>query len=257
MPKPLFANAIVCRPASSMKDGITSSDLGKPYYRKALIQHLEYTETLKQLGLEVKVLPGNDLYPDSTFIEDVALCTSSFAVITSPGALSRRGETENMRQVLSGYFNSIDKISLPGTLEAGDIMMTGKHFYIGISQRTNNEGADKMIKILENHGMTGSKVILGKMLHLKSGASYLENNNMLVCREFFENKEFDKFNRILVDEDENYAANSLWINGKVLVPNGFPRTKEKIEKAGYETIVLDVSEFRKLDGGLSCLSLRF
>ena len=136
-------------------------------------------------------------------------------------------------------------------------MMAGNHFYIGISQRTNNAGADQMIKILENHGMTGSKVYLEKMLHLKSGASYLENNTMLLSGEFFGNKEFEKYNRILVGEDESYAANSLWVNGKVLVPDGFPATRKKIEEAGYETIIMDVSEFRKLDGGLSCLSLRW
>jgi dimethylargininase len=95
------------------------------------------------------------------------------------------------------------------------------------------------------------------MLHLKSGVSYLENNIMLVCGEFKHNKEFTGFDRIEVDEDESYSANSLWINGKVLVPEGFPKTLKKIEEAGFDTIVLDVSEFRKVDGGLSCLSLRF
>jgi len=98
---------------------------------------------------------------------------------------------------------------------------------------------------------------LRKMLHLKSGVSYLENNNMLVCGEFLIKKEFEKYNRIRVDENESYAANSLWINGIVLVPEGFPQTRQKIEKAGYYTTTLDVSEFRKVDGGLSCLSLRF
>jgi dimethylargininase len=257
MAEPLFTNAIVRLPAPSIRDGLTSSDHGKPDYRKAMGQHIKYTETLKQLGLNVKVLPENNLYPDSTFIEDVALCTPTFAVVTSPGAFSRRGETDNMRQVLSEYFNIIEEISLPGTLESGDIMMAGNHFYIGISQRTNIEGADQMIKILENHGMTGSMVHLGKMLHLKSGTSYLENNTMLISGEFIGNKEFEKHNRILVSEDESYAANSLWINGKVLVPDGFPGTKKKIEEAGYETIIMDVSEFRKVDGGLSCLSLRW
>lgn len=105
--------------------------------------------------------------------------------------------------------------------------------------------------------MTGSKVCLRIMLHLKSGLSYLENNNMLVCGEFINNDLFKKFNTIAIDKNESYAANSLWINGRVLVPDGFPETREKIEKAGYETIALDVSEFRKVDGGLSCLSLRF
>jgi dimethylargininase len=162
-----------------------------------------------------------------------------------------------MREVLSEYYDSIEQILLPGTLEGGDIMMAGSHFYIGISSRTNPEGADQLIRILNKHNYTGSKVPLRKMLHLKSGISYLENNNLLVSGEFIKATEFDKFNKIIVDDDESYSANSLWINGKVLVPDGFPKTREKIEKAGYETIVLDVSEFRKVDGGLSCLSLRF
>ena len=130
-------------------------------------------------------------------------------------------------------------------------------YFIGISSRTNSAGAEQLIKILNKYGMEGITIPLKSMLHLKSGVSYLENNNLLVAGEFANNKEFPNFNRILVKPDELYAANSLWINDKVIVPEGFPETRKKIEKAGYETIVLDVSEFRKVDGGLSCLSLRF
>lgn len=253
----MFTNAIVRLPSSSIKEGITSARLGKPDYILALKQHSEYTETLIRLGLIVEVLSSDELFPDSTFIEDVALCTKNLAVITNPGAKSRNGETVGIQQVLSKYFNTIEKIISPGTVEAGDIMMVGDHFFIGISGRTNNEGVDQMIKILKNHGFSGSKVILNKMLHLKSGVSYLENNIMLVCGEFIENIAFEKYDRIVIDEDECYAANSLWINGKVLVPEGFPKTRMKIEEAGFDTIPVDVSEFRKVDGGLSCLSLRF
>jgi dimethylargininase len=253
----MFTNAIVRLPSSSIKEGITTAGLGKPDYILALKQHSQYTETLRKLGLVVEVLPPDELFPDSEFIEDIALCTKTLAVITNPGARSRNGETEGMPQVLSAYFNTIEKIFYPGTVEAGDIMMVGDHFFIGISGRTNNDGADQMIKILENHGFTGSKVILNKMLHLKSGVSYLENNLMLVCGEFIDNIAFKKYDRIVIEEDESYAANSLWINGKVLVPEGFPRTREKIKEAGFDTITVDVSEFRKVDGGLSCLSLRF
>ncbi len=162
-----------------------------------------------------------------------------------------------MRNVLTKYYSSIEEILFPATLEAGDVMMAGSHFFIGISERTNSEGADQLIKILNKNNFNGSKVLLKKMLHLKSGVSYLENNNMLVCGEFIKTKQFESYNRITIDDDESYAANSLWINGKVLVPEGFPKTRKKIEKAGYETIILNVSEFRKIDGGLSCLSLRF
>lgn len=255
--RPMFKNAIVRLPGRNIIDGLSSSGYARPDYKKACEQHAAYAETLKNLGLSVRILEKNETYPDSTFIEDVALCTPGCAVITSPGALSRRGETEGIRHVLEEYYSIIEEINLPGTLEAGDVMMVENHYYIGISDRTNIDGADQLIAILKKHNMSGTKVPLKKMLHLKSGVSYLENNNILVCGEFLNNKEFRKFNLIPVDEDESYAANSLWINGKVLVPSGFPKIRRNIEKAGYETIVLDVSEFRKVDGGLSCLSLRF
>jgi dimethylargininase len=253
----MFRNAIVRTPSPSMINGLSTAGLGKPDYRKALEQHAVYRETLKHLGLDVKVLPQNDKYPDSTFIEDVALCTPYCAVITRPGAVSRRGEIAGLRTVLGEYYDKIEIIRLPGTVEAGDILMVGSHFYIGVSNRTNNEGAEQLIKILDRHGMTGSKIVLKDLLHLKSGVSYLENNNLLSCTELMHNSDFEKFNMIMIDNDELYAANSLWINGKVLVPEGYPKTRKKIEKAGYETISLNVSEFCKVDGGLSCLSLRF
>lgn len=253
----MFRNAIVRLPAPSIINGLTSANLGKPDFAKVLEQHSLYIDLLKRLGLVIEILPSAEMYPDSTFIEDVALCTKSCAIITSPGAESRRGETEGINIVLSKYYENIEKISLPGTIEAGDIMMAGDHFYIGISERTNNDGADQMIRILLKYGMTGSKVPLKKILHLKSGVSYLENNTMLVCGELADNEAFNKYNRIVIDKDECYAANSLWINGKVIVPQGFPKTREKIGLAGLETFTLDVSEFRKVDGGLSCLSLRF
>jgi dimethylargininase len=136
-------------------------------------------------------------------------------------------------------------------------MMAANHFFIGISGRTNNPGADQLIEIVKKYGFTGSKIPLEKTLHLKSGVSYLDDNKMIVSGEFINNKSFRSFNRIIIGEDESYAANSLWINGTVLVPAGFPESRKKIEKAGYNTIAVNVSEFRKVDGGLSCLSLRF
>ncbi len=253
----MFKNAILRLPCQNIRNGLTSSDLGVPDFFKAYWQHSAYTEILRKAGLNITILDADEQYPDSVFIEDVAVCTPGCAVITRPGAESRSGEIKKIRTTLEKYFGSIEEIIKPGTLEAGDVMMVGSHFFIGISERTNDSGADQLISILKRYGMTGSKIYLKNILHLKSGISYLENNNMLVCNEFVEQPEFKKFNRIIVENDESYAANSLWINGKVLIAEGFPKTKEKIEKHGYETIVLDVSEFRKVDGGLSCLSLRF
>ena len=253
----MFSNAMVRIPCPAIINGLTSVSLGHPVYKSAMQQHAGYVEALQNIGLNVIILEKDDQHPDSTFIEDVALCTADFAVITNPGAESRRGEISGIRQVLQEFYDKIEEITSPGTLEAGDVMMTGNHFFIGISSRTNTYGAEQLINILEKYGMTGTTITLKKMLHLKSGVSYLENNNILVCGELTICKDLERFNRIIVDPDESYAANSLWINGKVLVPAGFPSTRRKIEMAGYSTIVLDVSEFRKVDGGLSCLSLRF
>lgn len=253
----MFKNAIVRKPCPEMIDGLSTVSLGKPDYLKALDQHGKYMEALRSCGLKLHVLDADPMFPDSTFIEDVALCTALCAIIANPGAVSRKGEKKGMKGVLRSWYDRIEAIEAPGTLEAGDVMMVGSHFYIGQSGRTNLEGALQLIRILEKYRMTGSVVPLRQMLHLKSGASYLEKNNLLVCGELINHPDFEKFNTIEVDPEETYAANSLWINGSVLVPEGFPKTRDQIEKLGYRTISLDVSEFRKLDGGLSCLSLRF
>jgi len=253
----MFTKAIVKIPYTNMISGLTSAKLGTPDYLNALIQHQHYINALRECGLDVNILDADENYPDSTFVEDTALLTPHCVIITNPGARSRKGEILEMKKVLIGLYGKVEEIKDPGTLEAGDVMMVGNHFYIGLSQRTNLLGAHQLIAILNKYGMTGSTVSLEKVLHLKSGVSYLENNNLLVTGEFIHKPEFQKFNLIIVDEDESYAANSLWINGNVLVPKEFPKTKQKIEQLGYKTIEVDVSEFRKLDGGLSCLSLRF
>lgn len=253
----MFTNAIVKTPCKNLVKGLTSVNLGLPDYFNAIEQHQSYTSALKECGLEVTILGADENYPDSTFIEDTALLTPNCAIITNPGAPTRKGEILNMKKVLEGFYKNIVEIKEHGTVEAGDVMVVGSHYYIGLSGRTNLDGANQLIRILSKYGLIGSTISLEKMLHLKSGVSYLENNNLLVASELKNKPEFEKFNLIPVDEDESYAANSLWINDIVLVPKGFLKTRMKIEQLGYKTIEVDVSEFKKLDGGLSCLSLRF
>jgi dimethylargininase len=159
--------------------------------------------------------------------------------------------------IVRDYYDVVERIEAPDTVDAGDIKMVGKHFYIGNSQRTTVSGAGQMISILEKYGMRGSIVPMSEMLHLKSGISYLENKTMVLSGEFIERPEFADFNRLIVEEDEAYAANCVWINGHVLVAAGFPKQQAQIESLGYKTIPLEMSEFQKVDGGLSCLSLRF
>jgi dimethylargininase len=253
----MFHYAIVRRPCRNMVQGITTAGLGVPDYKLACRQHEDYIAALTSCHVEVQVLPPLEDFPDSTFIEDAALITPACGIITRPGAPSRRGETAGMRKVLEFYFEKVYEIEAPGTIEAGDIMMVGNNFYIGLSERTNREGAEQMILILENHGMSGSLVTLEKVLHLKTGLAYLENGILVACGEFLLKDEFKKFRLIEIPGNESYAANCIWVNDKVLVPEGFPESRKRIEAAGLETIAVDVSEFRKLDGGLSCLSLRF
>lgn len=253
----MFKNAIVRKPCPELTRGLSSASLGTPDYNKALEQHSHYVDALRVCGMEVMVLEADSRFPDSVFVEDVALCTSEFAIVTNPGAPSRNGEKIEMKAHLQSFYTQVESIEAPGTLDAGDVMMVGRHFYIGISQRSNTHGAEQLIAILERFGMTRTMVPLKNMLHLKTGLSYLEQNRLLISGEFISNPTFDGFQKIEVDPEESYAANSLWLNSRVLVPAGFPRTLEKIERAGYHTIVLDLSEFQKLDGGLSCLSLRF
>lgn len=256
----MFKNVIVKTPCSKITDGITSApELGKPDYALALKQHASYIEALKKCGVEVTVLPADENFPDSCFVEDTAVLTRKCAIITNPGAESRNREIESMIPVIKKFYpeDCIEYIQAPGTLEGGDVMMVGDHFYVGKSARTNEEGIRQFIAILEKYGLTGSEVELKEVLHLKTGVNYIENNNMLVSGEFITKPEFEQYNRYEIPAEEAYAANCIWVNDKVIVPANFPAVKKIVEDLGYEVLTVDTSEFRKIDGGLSCLSLRF
>jgi len=253
----MFSNAIVRTPCRNMVNGITTANLGLPDFELAIQQHLNYIEILESCGVEVTVLPADERFPDSVFVEDIAVFTPVCAVITRPAASSRKDEIIGFSEVASGFRKNIESIIAPGTLEGGDVLMVGSHFFIGISERTNHSGANQFIRILNRYGMTGSVVELNNLLHLKTGAAYLEGNVILLADELKTNTAFSQFQSILVDDDESYAANCIRVNDYVIVPEGFPGTGKQIEKAGFRTKSTDISEFRKLDGGLSCLSLRF
>ena len=254
----MFTNAIVRTPGRSIVEGLSDSKtLGLLNYEQAIIQHQSYIDVLTKCGLDVLVLEPCEEYPDSTFVEDVALITPNCVIITRPGAPSRRGEVHEIEFVLKQKFNNIEAIEAPGTIEGGDIMMVGNHYYIGLSERTNIEGAKQIIQILTKYGMSGSTISLKKVLHLKTGLSYLEENNLVVCGEFIKDSSLEGYNPIEIPENESYAANCIWVNESVIIPLGYPTTKQRIKNAGYPVIETDVTEFQKLDGGLSCLSLRY
>ena len=253
---PTFNFAITRRPAKTFASGITTSDLGAPSYELILKQHAAYIDTLKSIGLDVVELEPLPDYPDAHFVEDTVVVTPEVAIITNPGAPSRQGEEKSIAEALLQY-RPVEYIQAPGTVDGGDVLMMGNHIFIGISERTNHQGADQMGKILEKHGKTFTTIPVGAGLHFKSSVNCVAFNTLLITRDFADHEAFYGYDQIMVDNEESYAANTLWINDHLLMPKGFPDTKTKLKRMGLPIFELDVSEMQKMDGGLTCLSIRF
>ena len=252
----MFTHAITRKPGSNFAQGITNSKLGAPDYSLMLEQHAGYVDTLERLGLEVVVLDPLRDFPDAYFIEDTAIVTPEIAIITNPGAASRKGEEDSVEDILGQYRKTV-RILPPGTVEGGDFLMIGRHFFIGLSERTNQEGAVQLGRILENQGYTWTSVPLPEGLHLKSGVNYVGKNTVLVTGQFANLNIFKYYQKFVLDKEEEYAANTLLLNDHLIMPKGFPSTRKKLETLGLPMIELDISEARKMDGGLTCMSLRF
>jgi len=251
-----FKYVITRTPAETFDRGITTASLGKPNYEQVVRQHRAYVAALKSIGLEVIELDPQPEFPDGHFVEDTAAVTPAVAVITHPGAESRQGEEAAIAEVLLAY-REIEYIQAPGTLDGGDVLMIGNHFFIGISERTNPEGAHQLGTILEKDDNTWTTIPVGAGLHLKSSVNAVADNTLLVTADFAIHPAFKSYDRIIVEAEEAYAANTLRVNDHLLVPRGFPRTAEKLFRLGLKIIELDVSEMQKMDGGLTCLSIRF
>ena len=262
----MFTRAIVRPPAANFAEGLTTAGLGAPDYERALEQHAAYCLALEHCGLTLTKLDPEADFPDSTFVEDVAVLTSRIAVLTRPGAISRVREVERMRPVLSQFFPSLFEIQAPGTLDGGDVCQVEDHFFIGLSERTNEAGAMQLAEILVAAEYTTSlvdwcvrsmPVFSGSLLHLKSGVAALGDNRLAVTAELATRQEFARFDLICVGRDEEYAANCIRVNDYILIAAGHPEFETELQRLGYRTVALEMSEFQKMDGGLSCLSLRF
>ena len=251
-----FKYAITRTPAETFDRGITTANLGKPSYERVLKQHRAYVAALKSIGLEVIELDPLPAFPDGHFVEDTAVVTPAVAVITRPGAKSRQGEEVSIAEVLSTY-REIEHIQAPGTLDGGDVLMAGNHLFVGISERTNPEGAQQLGNILEKYNNTWTTIPVAAGLHLKSSVNAVADNTLLVNRDFANHPALNGYTRIIVEPEEAYAANTLRVNDHLLVPRGFPSTKDKLKGLGQKILELDVSEMQKMDGGLTCLSIRF
>ena len=255
-----FTRAIVRPPSPTFFTGHTTADLGKPNYSMAVKQHNAYCAALERCGLTLNVLPPDSQYPDSTFVEDTAILTERCAIITRPGADSRRGEVATIEQELVRSFGRIEKIEAPGTVDGGDICEAGDHFFIGISQRTNETGARQLADILAKYAYTSEFVDVRNVkgiLHLKSGIAFLNEDRFVMIDELQRFPQFRRFNSVRVGAGEEYAANCVMVNDIVLIAAGFPDIERELTQLGCKIISLHMSEFQKMDGGLSCLSLRF
>jgi dimethylargininase len=251
-----FTGAIVRAVPETIEAGITSENLGLPDYEMACEQHDSYVGALEKCGLRVTVLDAEERYSYSLLIEDTAVVTDRCAIIANPGAAGRRGEVRGVEEVLSGLYEGVDRIVSPGILDGGDVLQVGEHFYAGLTRRTNREGAEQLCEVLRGYGFTTSFVEVRRFSHLKTGLAYPGGNDLTVAGELAANDEFEGFDKIFVPPQEEYGATCIRVNDHVLVAGGCERTKEKIVERGYEVIELKMCEFRKVDGGLICLSLR-
>lgn len=252
-----FSHAIVRAPCRAIARALTTAGLGRPDYLRAQRQHAAYVAALRRCGVDVIVLPPLEDFPDSAFVEDVALLTGRCAILTRPGAPTRRGEVTEMAGTLQDYFPELERIEPPGTVDGGDILEIDARYCVGLTERTNGDGARQAIAVLRRNGLDGETVAVDSALHLKTCVTYLDGGVALAWAALCDHRSLLGLDVIEVPKSEAYAANSLWVNGTVLVPAGHPRTARSVRDAGFPVIELEMSEFRKADGGLSCLSLRF
>jgi dimethylargininase len=254
-----FTRAIVRPPSLNFADGLTVAGLGAPRLDDALAQHDRYCVALSTCGLDLIRLPADPAFADSTFVEDTAVITPRGAIITHPGAPSRAGEVHAVRDVLTPMFCELAGIEPPGTLDGGDVCQADDRFLIGLSDRTNADGARQLAAWLKSLGYSSGIVDVRpfpKLLHLKSGVSYLGDGRLLVVDGLGDEPLLREFDQVRVPAGAEYGANCLRVNDNVLMPAGFPTLRAVLQDRGLATIAVEMSEFRKMDGGLSCLSLR-
>jgi dimethylargininase len=256
-----LTQAIVRIPAANFAAGLASAmGGGEPDVPLALKQHERYCAALRDCGLEVTILPPDAQHPDSTFVEDTAVLISGAAIVTRPGAPSRLGEVAAMLPVLRELFSTVREIKMPGTVDGGDICEADGDFTIGRSARTNDEGARQLSAFLNEFGYQSTVLDIRRckgLLHLKTGLSYLGDGVFVVAAEAPLRDALQRYELISVSPSEAYAANCIRVNEHILIAAGYPKLFAALTARGYQVIALEMSEFRKMDGGLSCLSLRF
>jgi dimethylargininase len=220
----------------------------------ARAQHEGYTQALRDMGCEVIELPAEADLPDSVFVEDTAVILPEAAVITRPGAESRRPETESIIHPV-GMYRELLFIQEPGTVDGGDILVLEKDIFVGMSTRSNQAAVDQMNALLGKFGYCAQGVELHDCLHLKSAVTRVDAKTLLINRNWVDTHHFANFDLIDVDPAEPYAANCLPVNGEIIFPEAFPKTRAKLEARGYQVRTVPVDELAKAEGAVTCCSL--
>jgi dimethylargininase len=223
---------------------------------RAVAQHDRYRSALEALGCAVVALPAQDAMPDAVFVEDVAVVFDEVAVLTRPGAESRRGEGASVAEVLSRH-RTLHAIQDPGTLDGGDVLRVGRTVYVGEGARSNAAGIAQLRELLSPHGYDVRAVPTHGCLHLKSAATHVADGVLLVQPEWVDVAVFAEHRLIAVDPGEEHAANALRIGGRVIHPACFPKTQERLRAAGIDVVPVDISELQKAEGAVTCCSLVF
>ena len=252
-----FTHAIVREPAKSISKGLRAVDIGSPDYDQMIRDHKDYVEALTSAGVEVINLGALDKFPDGQFVEDTALCLPNAVILMRPGAPSRLGEVDKIAPKLRDLFNNVYEIEEPGHIEGGDILVTGKEILVGRSARTDEKGISQLSDIVSSLGYVMREVYTPQeILHFKTDCSLLGSNEILSTKRLESSGCFEGYQVINVADGEEAAANAIRVNDYVIMPAGFPRTKAILENRGYKVKAVNNTECAKLDGGMSCLSLR-
>lgn len=223
---------------------------------RAIEQHAAYRAALAELGAQVITLPALDGHPDCVFVEDPAIVLDEIAVLTRPGAESRRGESAGIEEALTP-FRELHRIEAPGTLEGGDVMRVDKTLYVGLSRRTNPHGIQQLARIVAPHGYWVTPVEVRGCLHLKSACCHLGDGVILANRTWLDPDAFCGARFLDVPAAEPHAANVLRIADTILMPASYPETRALLERRGYRVRTVDTWELIKAEAGVTCMSLLF
>ena len=253
-----FTRAITRAPSASIVHGLRALDSGTPDLAHMLIAHRDYINALGEAGLAVTELAAIEEFPDSVFVEDTALCLTEGAVLMRPGAATRAGEVAEMAPTLRHFYNEVLQIDGPGFIEGGDILVNGKTILVGRSARTDTAGIAELAGLVAAWGYQVRELSTPDgVLHFKTDCSLLDEKTVLATERLAASGCFSDYQVILTAPGEDAAANAIRCNHLVLMAAGFPGTSARLREAGFAVREIDNSECAKLDGGMSCLSLRF